>query len=62
LERQQGPILEKHHGKGAHQTIMNGKVDLTSLTLVVDLPKVFCDCLSESCETQVFFGMHQLCP
>ena len=41
LEGEQGGILKKHHGKAAHQVIMEAIVDFAALSAVIDLPKMF---------------------
>jgi hypothetical protein len=35
LKGQQGGVLEKHHGKGAHQAIVQTVIDFTALSAVV---------------------------
>lgn len=62
LELQQGCVLEKHHGKGAHQTIMHAVADFTALSAVIQFSEVLRKGCSESCEVEMFFTMHQTLP
>jgi len=62
LELQQGCVLEKHHGKGAHQTIMHTVADFTVLSAVIQFSEVLRKGCSESCEVEMFFTMHQTLP
>lgn len=58
LEGEQRGVLKKHHGKTAHQTIMQGVVDFSVLAEIVDLIKSIRQCLSEGTEAEMFFEMH----
>ena len=40
LKLQQGGVLEKHHGKSAHQAIMQTVVDLTALPVVIQFAEM----------------------
>ena len=40
LECKDGGILEKHHGKTAHQAIMQQMVDFPTLSMVIDFAEV----------------------
>ncbi|HEA67636.1 MAG TPA: hypothetical protein ENI07_12550 [Desulfobacterales bacterium] len=50
--------MKKHHGKAAHQAIMQGVVDFSVLAEIVDLIKSTRQCLSEGAEAKMFFEMH----
>ena len=60
LKLQQRRILEKHHGKGAHQAIMQAVVDFTALSAVIELVELRRHRRSEHFEAEMFFGMHHL--
>ena len=62
LELQQGCVLEKHHSKGAHQTIMQTVADFPTLSAVIQFYEVLRKGCSESCEIEMFFTMHQTLP
>ena len=58
LECKDGGVLKKHHGKTAHQAIMQHMVDFTALSVIVDPVEVLRERLSQSAEAQMFFVMH----
>jgi len=62
LELQQGFVLEKHHSKGTHQTIMQTVGDFPTLSAVIQLTEVLRKGCSEGCEVEMFFAMHQTLP
>lgn len=62
LELQQGCVLEKHHSKGAHQTIMQTVADFTALSAIIQFSEMFRKGRSKSCEVEMFFTMHQTLP
>jgi len=51
-------VLEKHHGKSAHQAIMQNMVDFTALSVIIDLAEVLGERFSKSTEAEMFFVMH----
>ena len=59
LECKYGGILEKHHGKTAHQAIMQQMVDFTALSVIIDPAEVLRERLSQSAEAEMFFMMHR---
>ena len=60
LKLQQRRVLEKHHGKGAHQAIMQAVVDFTALSAVIEPAELHGHRGSERFEAEMFFGMHGL--
>lgn len=40
LKLQQGTVLKKHHGKGAHHAIMQTVVDFTALSTVIQFAEM----------------------
>jgi hypothetical protein len=49
---------EKHHGKTAHQAIMQTIIEFSALAPVIDLSEVLRKRLSQSSEAKMFFVMH----
>ena len=58
LEGKKRWILKKHHGKAAHQTIMQGIVDFCVLAQIVDLVESMRQSFSECIAAEMFFKMH----
>ena len=58
LEITQGRILKKHHGKSAHQTIVQFKPHLARLPSIGDLVELIRKNVSESRKAQMFFDVH----
>ena len=58
LEGEQGGVLKKHHGKTAHQAIMQGVVDFCVLAQIIDLVKSIRQHPPEGVEAEMFFQMH----
>ncbi len=40
LKGKQRGVLKKHHGKAAHQVIMEAIVDFAALSAIIDLPEM----------------------
>jgi len=58
LEAQYGRILEKHHGKAAHQDIVQAMLNLCNLAGISDLPEAFSHCILQGGEAQMLFYVH----
>ena len=58
LEAQDGRVLEKHHGKAAHQDIVQAMVNLCNLASISDLPEAFSHCILQGGEAQMLFYVH----
>jgi hypothetical protein len=62
LEGAQGGVLEKHHGKAAHQTVVQCKPKLSGLPDVGDLSEVIREDVSQSGKAQMLFDVHAPSP
>jgi hypothetical protein len=62
LEGAQGGVLEKHHGKAAHQTVVQRKPKLSGLPDVGDLSEVIREDVSQSGKAQMLFDVHAPSP
>ena len=58
LKLKQGRVLEKHHGKGTHEAIVEAIGDL-ALPRVRDLFQALGDHFSKRCKTEVLLGMQR---
>ena len=58
LEGTQGRILEEHHSKAAHQTVVQGKAKLSRLSGIGDLSELVRQDVSQSREAQMLFDVH----
>ena len=61
LKLKQGGVLEKHHGKGAHQAVMD-IVNPGSIARVQALRKTLGEDFTKSGEAYVFFDMQMVDP
>jgi hypothetical protein len=55
---EQGRVLEKHHGQGAHQAVVQGIVDFRRLPGIVNGLEKHRQGFSDRAEAQMFFDMH----
>jgi hypothetical protein len=58
LEAKKRGVLKKHHGKTAHQAIMQGVVDFCVLAQIVDSVKSIRQHPPEGVEAEMFFQVH----